>query len=109
MEENKLIQTKQAKVNLFCNSVFLSYNELRDLYDFRNIIEKTMYQSDRLSWLYVLGIVPQIIKLDTVLVTKKEKDNCKFWNRREIMRYPKVDKPKYPPEKEKPKQSDQIE
>ena len=51
MEENKLIQTKQAKVNLLCNSIFLSYNELRDLYDFKNIIEKTMYQSDRLSWI----------------------------------------------------------
>ncbi len=29
--------------------------------------------------LYIIGIVPHLRKLDTVLVSKKERDNCRVW------------------------------
>jgi len=171
LDDGKVNQTKQVKINLICAAIVLSYNEIRDLLDFRKVIDSVMYHSDKLSWidvshnhltqiseefktfthlrslnihcnyindltevqklapckelknltihgnaidtipsfrLYIIGILPTIQKLDTVLVTKKERDNAMVWrNSFGHSKFPKVKVPTFPPEKEKPKQAEQ--
>jgi len=173
IDDNKVNQTKQAKINLICASIVLSYNEIRDLFDFKKIIDSVMYHSDKLSWidlshnhltsiteefklfpnlrtlnlhcnyindlsevqklapvaslknltihgnaidtipsfrLYIIGILPQLQKLDTVLISKKERDNGAVWkNSFGHYKFPKVKVPTFPPEKEKPKQAEQSD
>jgi len=58
--------------------------------------------------LYIIGILPQLQKLDTVLITKKERDNAIVWKGAfGHNKFPKVKNPTFPPEKEKPKQAEQ--
>lgn len=176
IDENKVLQTKQAKINLVTTGLLISYNEIRDLLNLKKIVDTVMYNPDKLSWidvshnylqnitkefqhfpnlttlnyhcnfvnelselenlepcenlhnltihgnpldtipgfrLYIVGILPQLKKLDTVLITKKEKDNAKVWRdafgHGRTRKYPKVKNPIYPPEKEKPKQTEQLE
>ncbi len=60
--------------------------------------------------LYIIGLLPNLQKLDTVLISKKERDNSNVWiNSFGHVKFPKVKNITLPPEKEKPKQSEQNE
>lgn len=171
LDDGKVNQTKQAKINLICAAIVISYNEIRELLDFKRVIDQVMYHTDKLSWidlshnhlthisdefklfpqlrtlnlhcnyindlgeiqklvpcqnlknmtihgnaidtipsfrLYIMGVLPQLQKLDTVLISKKEKDNALVWrNSFGHIKFPKVKNPTFPPEKEKPKQAEQ--
>lgn len=48
--------------------------------------------------LYIIGILPSLQKLDTVLITKKEKDNANVWiNCFLNTKFPEVKDPEKPP------------
>jgi len=171
LDDGKVNQTKQAKINLICAAIVISYNEIRELLDFKRIIDSVMYHTDKLSWidlshnhlthlteefklfpqlrtlnihcnyindlseiqklapcqnlknltvhgnaidtipsfrLYIIGILPQLQKMDTVLISKKEKDNAIVWrNSFGHTKFPKVKNPISAPDKDKPKQAEQ--
>ena len=54
-------------------------------------------------------MIPQLIKIDTVLITKKERQGGYFMNRFTNKKERVVKDPARPPEKEKPKQLDGAE
>jgi len=62
--------------------------------------------------LYIIGLLPQLQKLDTVLISKKERDNAHvFVNTFNHTKFPKVDPKEIvkPPELVQNKQNDQSE
>ena len=62
--------------------------------------------------LYIIGLLPQLQKLDTVLISKKERDNAHvFINKFNHTKFPKVNPKEItkPPEPIQNKQNDQTE
>jgi len=62
--------------------------------------------------LYIIGLLPQLQKLDTVLISKKERDNAHvFVNGFNHTKFPKVNPKEItkPPEPVQNKQNDQVE
>jgi len=102
-------------LNIHCNYIH-DLSELRKIQPIKTLKSLTVHGNplDLIPSfrLYIIGLLPQLQKLDTVLISKKEKDNAHvFVNTFNHTKFPKVDPKEIqkPPELVQNKQNDQSE
>lgn len=107
--------TELRTLNIHCNYIH-DLNELKKLQPIKSLKGLTIHGNplDLIPSfrLYIIGLLPQLQKLDTVLISKKEKDNANvFINAFNHKKFPKLNPKEIakPPEPVQKSQNDQTE